>query len=152
MIEPKDSFAIKMKYLTQLLYNQQRKLNQQIELDPNRFCNMIEREDPRLDGFFEKLVDAVIPTLRSNYNKNETKKSVVGFCYLLAGLRNKFANSLKLDIGLYLSACGTSTVGIDTLSNLGISVCYKTVENYKKRIANEHPKEIEKYFQDFVSK
>ena len=63
MIEPKDSFAIKMKYLTQLLYNQQQKLNQQIELDPNRFCNMIEREDPRLDGFFEELVKAVILTL-----------------------------------------------------------------------------------------
>ena len=77
---------------------------------------MIEREDPRLHGFFKELVEAVIPTARSNHNKNETKKSVVGFCYLLARLRNKFANSLKLDIGLYLLAYGTSTVGIDTLA------------------------------------
>jgi hypothetical protein len=64
----------------------------------------------------------------------------------MAAIRNKFANNYPLEIGLYLSASGVSCDAIDTMHNAGISVCYKTVDNYKKNIANAHPENIRKYF------
>ena len=74
-----------------------------------------------------EMTDALIPEKHSdNNNKESAKKSVVGFCYLLAGFRNKFANSIKLDIGLYLASSGTSSNAINTLANAGICVNYKS--------------------------
>ncbi|CAG8777717.1 7344_t:CDS:2, partial [Funneliformis caledonium] len=61
-------------------------------------------------------------------------------------IRNKFVNQYPLEIGLYLTASGASCDAINTMHNAGISVCYKTVENYKKKIANVHPENIRKYF------
>ena len=68
---------------------------------------------------------------RNFYNQEEAKKSIVLFCYLFAGLRNKFANSYKLDIGLHLASAGTSYKGIDILANTGLIVSSKTVLRYK---------------------
>jgi hypothetical protein len=43
------------------------------------------------------------------------------------------ANQFKLELGLYLAACGAPHTAIDALSNAGISVTYKTVYNTKKK-------------------
>ena len=59
-------------------------------------------------------------------------KKVVNICYTIAGIRNKFVNNYPLEVGLYLAASGASCDAINTMHNAGISVCYKTVENYKK--------------------
>jgi hypothetical protein len=64
----------------------------------------------------------------------------------MAGLRNKHVNSFKLELALYLAGSGTSCNAINALSNAGISVTYKTVQNYKKKVANEYPARVEKYF------
>ncbi len=69
----------------------------------------------------------------------------------MAGLGNKFVNNLKLEIGLYLVACGTSREGIETLSAMGLSACAKTVDQFRKEIVTNHPKEINKYFTIYVS-
>ncbi|RIB28545.1 hypothetical protein C2G38_2157631 [Gigaspora rosea] len=50
------------------------------------------------------MTDAIISKERSVYNRSESKKSVVELCYLIAGLRNKFVNQHKLEVGLYLRA------------------------------------------------
>ena len=141
------SFSTKIKLLAKVLYNQR---HIQVELNPDNFCLMIENYEPELKGFFDEMVDAIIPISRLEKNKQAAKKSVVGFCYLLAGLRNKFINSFKLDLGLYLVSSGTSVQGIDTIANLGISVCYKTIANYKKAIAQNYPKELEEYFKEHM--
>lgn len=112
---------------------------------------MIEKQDERLEGFFSEMVDAIVPSERKEKNKDDAKRSIVTFCYLLAGLRNKFINSIKLDIGLYLVAAGTSCTAIDTLSKVGITTTYKTIENYKKQLANNHPIKINEYFYKNVS-
>src|SRR6185369_11328595 len=65
-----------------------------------------------------------VPTNRSELYKENAKKNVVVFCYLLAGLRNKLINSLQLEIGLYLSSSGATVESIDLLSKIGISVSY----------------------------
>jgi len=64
---------------------------------------------------------------------------------LLAGLRNKFINSLQLEIGLYLSSSGATVESIDLLSKMGISVSHKTVERLKQKIEADHPNKINDY-------
>src|SRR6185436_20892069 len=86
-------------------------------------------------GFFDKLMKALIPDRRSMYNKIEAQKTIVTLCYIMAGLRNKFANDLKLEIGLYLSSLGATRTAIDTMNNIGLSTCYTTVNNFKQKLA-----------------
>lgn len=134
--------------LTKVLYEQRGN----IELDPTRFQQIIEKADPRLQGLFNKLVKALIPNNRSEYNKIEAKKTIVSLCYIMAGMRNKFVNDFKLEIGLYLSASGATRTAIDTMNSIGLSACYTTVNNFKRKLANEHPLKIRKFFSEQVSK
>lgn len=107
---------------------------------------MIEQFDSRLQGFFDEMVDALIPERRTDDNKEAAKKSIVTFCYLLVGLRNKFTNSIKLNLGIHLVGSGTSSSAIDMLSRIGITTSYRTVDNYKKQLADTHPQKISEYF------
>ncbi|RHZ80533.1 hypothetical protein Glove_134g105 [Diversispora epigaea] len=104
----KDFFSSNIHALTKVLYQLHRQDCVDLELDPAKFKNIIESACPQLDGFFNYLVNTIIPKERSAYNKNETKKSIVGLCYLIAGLRNKFVNQHKLEVGLYLMASGAT--------------------------------------------
>jgi hypothetical protein len=151
-IEPVDrSFSMQVQRMTKILFAQQRQQNEKIELNPQNFQNMLTEQDPLLEGFFEEMTDALIPEKRSDNNKESAKKSVVSFCYLLAGFRNKFANSIKLDIGLYLASSGTSSNAINTLANAGICANYKTIARVKKQIAKDHFDDINEYFKTNVS-
>ena len=91
---------------------------------------MIEKANPELRGFFSSMVNAIIPKERSAYNKQEAKKSVVVLCYMIAGLRNKFVNQFKIEVGLYLTSSGATWEAIDTLSSFGYSSCTKTVVDF----------------------
>ncbi|RIB27734.1 hypothetical protein C2G38_2061140, partial [Gigaspora rosea] len=84
------------------------------------------------------MVNAIILTECSAYNINEAKKTIVGLCYQMAGLHNKFVNQYKLEVGLYLIASGAIWEAIDTISSLGYSRCAKTVEEFRKKIQKEH--------------
>ena len=106
------TFADKIELLTNVLFQQQRKSNEDIELDPTNFCKLIEDKEPKLKGFFDELTK-IIPEGRTYSNKESAKKSIVGFCYLLAGMRNKFVNNFKLDLGLYLEEDGINAVVLE---------------------------------------
>ncbi|RIB05534.1 hypothetical protein C2G38_2253762 [Gigaspora rosea] len=134
-----------------VIYNQQQKFGNNPEYDPIKFKQMIEQNEPKLIGFFDELVEGLIPKTRSSYNQEEAKKSIVSFCYLFAGLRNKFANNYKLDIGLHLALARTSYKGIDILSNTGLTVSSKTVLRFKQQIAEDHFKKISKYFNENIN-
>ncbi|RHZ86168.1 hypothetical protein Glove_54g51 [Diversispora epigaea] len=139
-------FFSNVKIMTKVLYEQQRRKYANLELDPIKFKNMIENANPQLKGFFNYMVNTIVPKERSAHNQNEAKKSIVGLCYLIAGLRNKFVNQHKLEVGLYLIASGATWESIDTISSLGYSACAKTVEEYRKKIQKEHIIKIKKYF------
>ncbi|CAG8436425.1 84_t:CDS:2 [Scutellospora calospora] len=141
-----NTFASSIEMLTKALYNQQRRECSSLELDLVNFERMIESINPGLKGFFSYITDVIIPKERSAYNINEAKKSVVELCYLIAGLRNKFVNQHKLEVGFYLRASGATWEAIDTMSSLGYSACAKTVETYQKKIQKEHSTKIENYF------
>ena len=71
-------------------------------------------------------------------------------CYQMAALRNKQVSGTKNVIGLYMAGTGTSTVGINTLSNMGLSATYQTVYNNKKQIVNVYEQTIQEYISDNV--
>ncbi|POG73133.1 hypothetical protein GLOIN_2v1772906 [Rhizophagus irregularis DAOM 181602=DAOM 197198] len=99
------SFAEQVTMLTKVLYEQRGNL----ELNPTYFKQMIEKADPHLQGLFDKLVKALVPDNRSAYNKVKARKTIMSLCYIMAGMRNKFVNDFKLEVGLHLSASGANT-------------------------------------------
>ena len=115
-----------------------------------KFENIIESADSQLEGFFKYMMNLVIPRERSAHSINEAKKSVVGLCYMMAGLRNKFVNQHKLEVGLYLMASGATWDAVDTMSKLGYSVCANTVENFRKKVQSQYSIKIEEHFTNHV--
>ncbi|RHZ85463.1 hypothetical protein Glove_65g108 [Diversispora epigaea] len=118
------TFVEQVTMLTKVLYEQRGN----IELDPIHFQQMIVKAEPRLQGFFSKLTKALIPNRRSEHNKIEAQKTIVTLCYIMAGLRNKFVNDLKMEIGLYLSASGATcrrpdTVTLSTAIHMATCIC-----------------------------
>ncbi|RIB05438.1 hypothetical protein C2G38_2047588 [Gigaspora rosea] len=136
--------------LTKALYHHQRRECASLELDPTKFEQMIEAFNPQLEGFFSYMTNSIIPKERSTYSVNEAKKSIVELCYTIAGLRNKFVNQYKLEVGLYLMALGATWEAVDTMPKLGYSACANTVEAYRKQVKKEHLAKIEKYFLENV--
>ncbi|RIB19812.1 hypothetical protein C2G38_2180856 [Gigaspora rosea] len=88
---------------------------------------------------------------RSAYSVNEAKKSIVGLCYTIAGLRNKFVNQYKLEVELYLMASGATWESVNKKAKLGYSACANTVEAYRKQVKKEHLAKIEKYFLENIN-
>src|SRR5260363_256415 len=106
------TFASRIQALTRVLYRLQHQESANLELDPVKFENIIESADPQLEGFFKYMMNLVISKERSAHSINKAKKSVVGLCYMMVGLRNKFVNQHKLEVSLYLMQCLKSTCGI----------------------------------------
>ncbi|RHZ67630.1 hypothetical protein Glove_300g81 [Diversispora epigaea] len=140
------TFALKIKTLTNVLYNKQYRKGANLELEPQEFEKMVENISPKLKGFFPTMVNTIIPKERSAHNKQEAKKSIVALCYMIAGLQNKFVNQFKTEVGLYLAASGATWDAIDTISSLGYSACSKTIEKYHKKIQKEYTIKVEQYF------
>ncbi|RHZ88867.1 hypothetical protein Glove_21g43 [Diversispora epigaea] len=104
---------------------------------------MIENASPELKGFFPSMVNAIIPKERSAYNKQEAKKSIVALCYMIAGLRNKFVNQFKMEVGLYLAASGATCEAIDTMSSLGYSIYCLKIPLVFNGVSVHNPNNIE---------
>lgn len=137
--------------MTTVLYNKQRKEFMDLILDPNEFKTILEEADPDLTGFFDEMCTIIIPSNWKVRLQKEARKKVVAILHLIAGVRNMQANQFKLELGLYLAACGAPDTAIDALSNAGISVTSKTVYNNKKKIAAQHSTRVKEYFIENVS-
>ena len=97
------------------------------------------------------MVNALIPSTRSAYNKEEAKKKVVAICYLIAAQRNMFANEFILNIGLFLDSTGSTNEFIDAMHKIGVSVCARTVDLHKTKIAQNRKISIKELFQKHVN-
>ena len=137
--------------MTKILYDKQRKENQILELDPNHFQTLLKNVELLLKEFFNELYNSFILERRSTYNKKEDKKKIVNICYSIVAIHNKFVNYYSLEIGLYFIVSDALCNTINTMHNASIFIYYKTVENYKKKIANAYPENIQKYFAEKVS-
>ena len=113
--------------MSNILYNNQHRLNEKPIYDPIIFKTMLETADKDLIGFFDELYAGTNPNTKSNKTNEINKKKLFSLCYFLASINNKYINGIKADIGLYLQTSGASSSSIDTLANIGISVTRKTI-------------------------
>ncbi|UZO05447.1 uncharacterized protein OCT59_025797 [Rhizophagus irregularis] len=139
------SLSNKIKKMSNILYKNQRILEQKTIYDPDKFNNMLETEDADLIGFFDELYQGTNPKTKSDKTNNSNKKKLVSLCYFLASINNKYINGIKADIGSYLQTSGASATSIDTLANLGLSVSRMTVNRQKKIVSDEHEQSVDNY-------
>ncbi|CAG8498539.1 22276_t:CDS:2 [Racocetra persica] len=86
------SFGKKITLMTRVLYKKQRKENNTLELNPDRFQTMLGDAEPQLVGFFDKLYNAFI-------------------------LARRLVNNYSLEIGLYLVVSGAFCDAINAIHN-----------------------------------
>ncbi|RHZ50541.1 hypothetical protein Glove_495g49 [Diversispora epigaea] len=106
------TFSSNIKIRTKVLYEQQHRKYANLELDPIKFKNIIEGINLQLKGFFNYIVNIIIPKEYSAHNQNEAKKSIVELW--------------------------ATWESIDTISTFGYLACTKTVEEYRKKIQKKH--------------
>ncbi|PKY28197.1 hypothetical protein RhiirB3_480441 [Rhizophagus irregularis] len=131
--------------MSNILYNNQHKLNQKPIYDPTAFKIMLETADENLIGFFDELYIGTNPHTKSDKTNENNKKKLVSLCYFLASINNKYINSFKADIGSYLQISGASSSSIDTLANIGFSITRKTVNRQKALISESHQDTVNNY-------
>ena len=131
--------------MSNILYNNQHRLNLKPIYDPIAFKNMLETTDKDLIGFFDELYAGTNPNTKSDKTNENNQKKLVSLCYFLASINNKYINGIKVDIGSYLQTSGASSSSIDTLANIGISVTRKTINNQKVKISSEHELSVDDY-------
>ena len=141
----------RIKLMAGILYVRQRINNETPILDPDEFKAMLENTEPSLKGFFDSLYAGTNPASKSHMTNEKNKKSLVLFCYFLAGLNNKFINGIKAEIGYMLDSAGTSASAIDAISRSGLSVRRETVMKHKKKNAQTHSETVEAFVSEHVS-
>ncbi|CAB4374045.1 unnamed protein product [Rhizophagus irregularis] len=103
--------------MSNILYKNQRLLNQKPIYDPDEFKNTLEIADADLIGFFDELYEGINPASKSEKTNNNNKKKLVSLCYFLASINNKYINGIKVEIELYLQTSEASATSINTLAN-----------------------------------
>src|SRR5581483_5000474 len=146
------SLSEKIIKMSNILYNNQHKLNQKPVYDPTTFKIMLETADEDLIGFFDELYIGTNPHTKSDKTNENNRKKLVSLCYFLASINNKYINSMKVDIGSYLQTSGASSSSIDTLANIGFSVTRKTVNCQKNIISDEHQQNVDNYYLQNIEK
>ncbi|RGB25884.1 hypothetical protein C1646_675236 [Rhizophagus diaphanus] len=132
--------------MSDILYTNQRQLNQKPIYDFTNFKIMLEKADKRLIGFIDKLYKGTNPTNKSEKTNSSNKKKLVSLCYFLASINNKYdINGIKVDIRSYLQTSDASSTSIDTLANIELSVSRKTVDRHKKILSDEHQETVDNY-------
>jgi hypothetical protein len=66
-------------------------------------------------------------------------------CYFLAGLNNKFINSVKTKVGFLLDASETSASTVETLANVGLTIRRETIQKQKYQLAKSHQQTVKDY-------
>ncbi|CAG8649917.1 4718_t:CDS:1, partial [Racocetra fulgida] len=74
--------------MTKVLYKDQQEGNLP-QLNVEDFINLIERKNPKLQGFFKILYNSMNPKEKSLKTQNSLKQKIMVFCYQMAGLQIK---------------------------------------------------------------
>ena len=138
-------FNSQIKRLTTVIYNYQHKEKKEPINDPDLFEEMLKEKDPSLDGFFNMLFQSMDPANKNSNTKKSLRLKVMMLCYQLAGLRNKQFSLVKNKIASHMVNTGTSSSGLDTLANIGISSTYKTAVREKTKNLESHQMRLIKY-------
>ena len=61
--------------MSSVLYKKQRKDNEKPIYDPDEFKKMLEREEPKLQGFFDELIASTNPQKKNFITNQQNKKN-----------------------------------------------------------------------------
>ncbi|RIB07517.1 hypothetical protein C2G38_2214214 [Gigaspora rosea] len=64
-------------------------------------------------------------------------------CYFICGIRNKFVNNTKRDLGMFLDSAGTPDSTIDTLAALDIMITSHSIAYHKDAMSKNHLETVE---------
>ncbi len=67
----------------------------------------MKSNDERLKHFFDELYLSTNPSTKNKDTMEKVSRQLVFLCYYLCGIRNKFVNNAKRDLGMYLDSTGT---------------------------------------------
>ena len=140
----------KIRLMSDILYKKQHKNGKRPIYDPDEFKKMLEKEEPKLQGFFNKLVASTNPQKKNSLTNQQNEKKLVVICYILAGLNNKFISDVKEDIGFLLSASGTSASAIEALANAGLTVRRETIQKQMNQLVKSHHTTVKDYLVENV--
>ncbi|CAG8590529.1 16100_t:CDS:2 [Acaulospora morrowiae] len=112
------------------------------------FRAIMELEDEWLKSFFNELYSSTNPLRKSKNTMEKVSKQLVFLCYFICGIRNKFVNNAKRDLGMYLDSTGTPNSTIDTLATLGMSVTSRSIAYHKDAISKKHMTTVESNLAD----
>ncbi|CAJ0858326.1 2979_t:CDS:2 [Entrophospora sp. SA101] len=114
------------------------------------FCAVMELEDKRLKYFFDELYLSINPLKKSKSTMENVSKQLVFLCYFICGIRNKFVNNAKRDLGMYLDSTGTPDSTIDTLATLGMTITSRSIAYHKDAISKKHLTTVESNLADNI--
>lgn len=106
---------------------------------------MLEKKEPKLQGFFDELVASTNPEKKSPITNQQNRKKLVAMCHFLASINNKFINGVKTEVGFLLGASGTSASAIETLANAGLTIRRETIQRQKHQLARSHEQTVKDY-------
>ncbi|CAH1769119.1 107_t:CDS:2, partial [Entrophospora sp. SA101] len=112
------------------------------------FRAVMELEDKRLKYFFDELYLSINPLKKSKSTMENVSKQLVFLCYFICGIRNKFVNNAKRDLGMYLDSTGTPDSTIDTLATLGMTITSRSIAYHKDAISKKHLTTVESNLAD----
>ena len=111
---------------------------------------MLKEKDPDLDGFFNMLFQSMDPANKNSNTIKSLRLKVMMLCYQLAGLKNKQFSLVKNKIASHMVNTGTSSSGLNTLANIGITSTYKTAIREKTKNLESHKTRLSEYLKQCV--
>jgi len=136
--------------MTKVLYQHQKEGNLPV-LNARTFIQLIESRDPKLQGFFNSLIEAMNLKTKNQQTQEILQQKIMILCYQMAGLRNKQVSGVKTAVGLFLVESGASTHCINTVANMGICSTYQTVFNKLENLKKNHESSVQTYVKNSVS-
>ena len=107
------------------------------------FYILIESNDKQLKQFFDELYLSTNSLTKNKNTIEKVSKQLVFLYYYFCGIRNKFVNNAKQDLGMYLDSTETSNLTIDTLAMLGLITISLIISYHKNAVSKKHSKTIE---------
>src|SRR5687768_14151224 len=99
--------------MTTIFYQMQHKESENLILDPENFDRYLTKKDEDLEGFLNEICDIFLPKNWKKDQKVEKQKKIIAILYIIANIRNMQVNSFKVELGLYLNACGLSSEALN---------------------------------------
>ncbi|RIB28607.1 hypothetical protein C2G38_2157441 [Gigaspora rosea] len=136
------SFSQAVELITNVLYEREHNSLPTI-WNFEEFRILMESKDERIAPFFDELLLSANLGTKNKNTMDKVSKQLLFLCYFICGIRNKFVNNAKRDLGMFLDFAGTPDSTIDTLAALGITITSRSIAYHKDAISKNHSETVE---------